>query len=220
MISVILPIKDEPLIAELVESIRSVLKRFVYEIIVVDAGKPPVNVKCVVISQKTKGLGNAILEGVAASHGEEVVVMDADFSHDPKDIPILLKKLGDGYSMIIGSRYCSGGRTDDSGYRYGVFSNSLISKFYCFCARLILNVSVKDPMSGFAAVRRDVYRSLSLHPRGYKIHLETMYKAKKNGFKIAEVPIIFHPRRAGISKTNIKEALQTFLFIIELRLGR
>lgn len=219
MISVILPTRNEPLINELIEEIHSVLKEK-HEIIVIDLSDNPPKIKnAKLYRQKTKGLGNAVLEGVEKATGKEIVVMDADFSHDPNDIPRVLKQLRSGYDFVIGSRYCAGARTEDNERRYGIFPNAFISKIYCGLASSLLHLDIKDPMNGFAAGRKEVYDAIELNPRGYKIHMETAFKAKLKGFRISEAPTTFHKRKAGRSNTGISEAWRTLRFIFELRLG-
>jgi dolichol-phosphate mannosyltransferase len=85
-------------------------------------------------------------------------------------------------------------------------------------ASLILGLKIKDNMSGFAAVKREVYEKVRLNPIGFKINTELLFKAKKFGFKITEVPIIFEERKFGKSKGTIKEGLKTLKFVFELRL--
>jgi dolichol-phosphate mannosyltransferase len=84
---------------------------------------------------------------------------------------------------------------------------------------LVLGLKIKDNMSGFAAVRREVYEKVKLNPIGFKINTELLYKAKKFGFKATEVPIIFEERKFGKSKGTLKEGLRTLRFILELKFG-
>jgi dolichol-phosphate mannosyltransferase len=210
-ISVILPTRNEPLINELVDEIHTVLKNKKHEIIIIDKSDTPPKIKnAKLFLQESKGLGNAVLEGIQKSKGDLIVVMDSDFAHDPKDIPRLLEKIKD-YDIVIGSRYAKGAESHDS------FIRKTVSRFYCLLSNIILGLEFKDTMNGFAVVKRKVYDSIQLNPLGYKIHTETFYKAKQKGFKICEVPIIFHKRRAGKSNTNIKEAIRTLIFIFQLR---
>jgi len=220
VISIILPTRNEPMINELVVEINTVLKKEKHEIIVIDlSDKPPKVANARLFRQKSKGLGNAVLEGVEMSSGDEIVVMDADFSHDPKDIPKILKVLRDENDFVIGSRYCRGGKTEDVGRRYGIIPNSFSSKIYCSLASILLRLNLKDPMNGFAAARREVYDNISLNPRGYKIHMETAFKARRKGFSVSEAPTTFHKRKAGESNTGMGEAFRTLRFIFELRFG-
>ncbi len=212
-ISIVIPTKDEPYISKLVKRIHSELYSINHEIIIVDKSKVLPKVRgAKVIKQKTNGLGNAILEGLKIAKGDLIITMDGDGSHRPEDLIKLIEKAKD-YDIVIGSKYVKGGKTKDKLYRI------FISKAYCFLASLILGLKIKDNMSGFAAVRREVYEKVRLNPRGFKINTELLFKSKKFGFKAAEVPIIFEQRKSGKSKGTIKEGLRSFRFILELRLG-
>lgn len=220
MISIILPTRNEPLINELIREVHSILRGEKHEVVVIDLSDTPPKIKGArLFRQQSRGLGNAVLEGVEKAKGEEIVVMDADFSHDPKDIPAVLAELRRGNDFVIGSRYCAGGKTEDNERRYGIFPNAFISKMYCGLASFLLRLNLKDPMNGFAAGKREVYEAVTLNPRGYKIHMETAFKAKRKGFRVSEAPTTFHKRKAGKSNTGMDEAWRTLRFIFELRLG-
>lgn len=211
-VSIIIPTKEEPYIQELVRRINKTLSGVDFEVIVVDKSKITPKVKgAKVIKQKTDGLGNAVLEGLEMAKGDVIVTMDGDGSHRPDDLPKLIEKSKE-YDIVIGSKYVKGGETKDKLYRI------LISRIYCFLASIILGLKVKDNMSGFAAIKRDVYKKIKLNPRGFKINTEILYKAKKFGFKVTEVPIVFEQRKLGKSKGTLKEGFRTLRFILELKL--
>ncbi len=212
-ISVLIPTKNEPLINEFIEEVHKTLKNFEHEIIVIDKSdvKPKIwNAKLII--QKSDGLGKAIIEGLVHASGDIIVTIDGDFSHDPKHIPELIEKIN-GYDIVIGSRFIPGGVTEDKRHRV------YISKIFRVLTSSILNIDIKDSMSGFAAIKKDVYNRLQLNPLGYKINMEILYKGKKAGLKATEVPIIFHKRKAGKSKARIKEGFRTLVFIFKLKLG-
>jgi len=210
--SVIIPTKNEPLINELISEIHNVLKNINHEIIVVDKSDkvPEINGAKLII-QKSDGLGNAIMEGIRNSKGDIIITMDGDFSHDPKDIKNLLLGIDKGYDIVIGSKYIKGGKTEDP------FIRVMISTIANFFARKFLGIKVKDPMSGFSAVKRKVYENVKLNPLGYKIMMELIYKAQKLGYKVGEAPITFHQRKAGKSKFNIKEVIRFLKLLFRLR---
>ena len=95
----------------------------------------------------------------------------------------------------------------------------MLSRIYCRIASVMLGIWMDDPLNGFALINREVYNNVKLNPLGYKVHMETIYKAKKLGYKIIEVPSTFSKRRAGKSNTDWKEGLRTLAFVIQLRLG-
>ena len=82
-----------------------------------------------------------------------------------------------------------------------------------------LGLKVKDNMSGFAAIKREVYDNLKINPLGFKINLEIMYKAKKKGYKICEVPIVFEKRKVGKPTSSPSEAFSIIRYVFELKLG-
>lgn len=212
-INVIIPVKDEPLLQQLVDDVNQILKATPHEVIVVDKSRTAVRIKdAEVVRQRSDGLGKAVLEALPHCRGDIVVIMDGDYSHDPKELPKLIEST-QRFDIILGSRFVAGGRNLD------VSSRSFISKAYRFLARAILGLSIMDPMSGFCAADRRLFDAVTLNPVGYKINLELIYKASQKGYTVAEVPITFYARRAGRSKAGVMEGVRTLLFMIALRLG-
>ncbi len=216
MISILIPTKEEPNLSNLIREIRKELRSIRHEIIVIDKSKVSPKLKNArVLIQQSDGLGNAILEGLKHSRGDVIVTMDGDGSHRPRDINKLLNKT-DENDIVIGSRFVKGGITRDNTHR------RIVSSFFRKFASLILGLKVEDSMSGFSAIRREVYDNLELKPLGYKINMEIMFKAKKN-YNICEVPITFLSRKHGRSKaasvSGIKEAFRILRYVFELRLG-
>ena len=149
-----------------------------------------------IINRRIKnGLIPAILEGVKASKGDYVLIMDADFSHPPEMIPkIIEKSLGNSNSIVIASRYTKNGSI--VGWP---FKRRLISKAAAVIAKFGLNVNnVTDPMSGFFAVPRPIIENLKIDTKGYKILLEILVKSKD--IQIFEIPYTFMDRKSGKSK--------------------
>ncbi len=144
-----------------------------------------------------RGLSSAVLRGFRESKGDVLVCMDADLSHPPEAIPKLIECLEDGQTeFVLGSRYVEGASTDEG---WGVL-RWLNSKVATLLARPF--VRVNDPMSGFFAMRRDVFeRADELSPIGYKIGLELMVKC--GCANIREVPIHFSDRKHGQSKLTL-----------------
>ncbi len=160
-----------------------------------------------IVRKKERGLATAVLEGFDRAKGSIFVVMDADRSHPPDAIPLFLMEIQRGADFVIGSRYITGGGTDDQWTLY----RFLNSKFASVLARPL--VSVSDPMSGFFALPRFLWeRCENLSPLGYKIALEIMVKCKPQNIK--EIPIQFRTRKLGKSKLTIK---QQFFYLYHLR---
>jgi len=153
-----------------------------------------------VVRTKDKGLSAAVVDGLRLAQNDILIVMDADLSHPPEKIPEMIRKIGEGYDFVIGSRYVKGASTDIG---WGFF-RWLNSKVATMLARPF--TSVKDPMSGFFSLPRAVFNNAdTLNPIGYKIGLELIVKCHcKN---IWEVPIHFADRKFGKSKLSLKEQL-------------
>jgi dolichol-phosphate mannosyltransferase len=172
-----------------------------------------------------QGLGAAYLaafkQALASDSGwKRIVQMDADFSHDPKDIPRLLRALDEGAGLAIGSRYTSGGGTENWG-----LGRRLISRGGGLYAQAILGVGIRDLTSGFKAWRAETLAGIDLpavSAKGYGFQIEMTYRALRAGFGVVEVPIKFVDRRVGQSKmsgTIFFEAL-TLVWSLRARIGR
>jgi dolichol-phosphate mannosyltransferase len=148
-----------------------------------------------------RGLGSAVIRGFSAANGETLICIDADLSHPPEAIVKILDCLGQpDVDFVLGSRYVSGGSTDE---RWGLL-RWINSKIAIALARPF--TSVKDPMSGFFGVSKAVYeKAAPLEPLGYKIALELIVKC--NCSVIREIPIHFAQRQFGASKLCLTERL-------------
>jgi len=151
-----------------------------------------------IVRTADRGLSASVLEGLRRTTGELIVVMDADLSHPPEAIPRMLEELARGSDFVVGSRYVEGGVTHDD---WGVF-RWLNSRAATLLARPF--TSIKDPMSGFFALRRSTLAGAdALNPVGYKIGLELLVKCRCR--HVAEVPIAFADRLHGESKLTLRE---------------
>ena len=209
----IVPIKDEPSVGELIRGIHESLDGIEHEVVVVDKSVVPAIVEgALVVRQKSDGQGRAILEGVECASGDIIVSMNGDLSHDPSDLRPILAMMSD-YDIVVGSRFAPGGTSHDTVFR------KFVSHVFRLMAKSLLKLRLHDPLSGFWAMRREAFLALSLDPIGYKILVEILYKAMSKGFKITEVPITFGRRRAGKSKAGAREAARTLALILKLRLS-
>ena len=149
-----------------------------------------------------EGLGPAYLAGFehALGAGAELLVqMDADFSHDPADLPRLLEAAREA-DLVLGSRYVAGGGVTDWGPM-----RRLISRGGSAYARLVLSVRIRDLTGGFKCFRREVLEAIdfdAVTARGYAFQIEITYRAIRGGFRVAEIPIVFRDRRVGNSKMS------------------
>jgi dolichol-phosphate mannosyltransferase len=166
-----------------------------------------------------EGLGRAYVAGfhrALAGGAERVMEMDADFSHDPADIPRLVREARAGADLVLGSRYISGGGVENWGA-----VRRMVSRGGCLYARLLLRVPVRDLTGGFKCFDRRVLEAIGIeqmHADGYGFQIELTYRALKAGFHVREVPIVFHERRAGASKMSARIAAEAVWKVPALKL--
>ena len=167
-----------------------------------------------------QGLGTAYITGFkwALEHKYEYVFeMDADFSHDPKDLPRLYNACHeDGYDVAIGSRYVSGVNVVN-----WPIGRVLMSYFASKYVRFITGFKVHDTTAGFKCYKRRVLETIPLDEirfKGYGFQIEMKYTAYKIGFQIKEVPVIFVNRQEGVSKMSGGIFGEAFFGVMRLRL--
>jgi dolichol-phosphate mannosyltransferase len=212
----------------IVERIKSVLKDN-YIIIVVDDSSPdgtgaladelarkhPITV----VHRKVRGRASASLDGyrVAFEKNADIVIeMDADLSHDPKYLPEFVKKIKD-YDIVSGSRYLEGGgEANRSAFR------RYLSKFANDFARLLLQIPGTDVTGGYRCYRVETLRGIDpdmIISTGYSIGIEILYRARKNGCTVGEIPIFFENRAMGESKLKMRTIIMYLIVVVRLRLG-
>jgi dolichol-phosphate mannosyltransferase len=167
-----------------------------------------------------EGLGPAYVAGfehaLAAGAGL-LIQMDADFSHDPADIPRLLGA-AEAADLVIGSRYVDGGGVADWGPLRRV-----ISRGGSAYARGVLGLGVRDLTGGFKVIRRAVLEAIdlpSIASLGYAFQVEVTYRAAHAGFRVVEVPITFRDRRVGQSKMTGGIVVEAALGVPRMRVRR
>jgi dolichol-phosphate mannosyltransferase len=167
---------------------------------------------------RKQGLGPAYVAGFrrALDAGAALIAqMDADFSHDPADLPRLLDASRNA-DLVLGSRYVGGGGVEEWGPL-----RRLISRGGCAYARAILGVDVHDLTGGFKVFRRQVLEAIdlpSISAFGYAFQVETTYRAIRAGFRVIEVPIVFRDRRVGESKMTRRIVLEAAWRVPAMRL--
>jgi len=168
--------------------------------------------------EKKMGLGTAYVAGfnyMLANGYNNAVQMDADFSHDPKDIRRFIERLKDA-DLIIGSRYITGVNVINWPMR-----RLLLSYFANIYSRVITGLPVHDCTGGFKCFKREVLASIDLSrikSNGYSFQIEMNFKAWKNGYKIEEVPIVFTDRVQGTSKKKKKIVHEAIFMVWKLRI--
>ena len=166
-----------------------------------------------------QGLGTAYIEGFKWSigHGYDYIFeMDADFSHNPEDVPRLYEACEkDGADVAIGSRYCNG----ISVINWPI-GRVIMSYFASVFVRKVLDMKIYDSTAGFKCYKRKVLETIDLdniRMKGYGFQIEMKYSAYKLGFKIKEVPIIFVDRKEGSSKMSSSIFGEAFWGVIGMR---
>jgi dolichol-phosphate mannosyltransferase len=168
---------------------------------------------------RKEGLGPAYIAGFrAALEGGAglVIEMDSDFSHDPVHLPRLLEA-AESADLVIGSRYVAGGGVGDWGP-----ARRAISRGGSVYARAVLGIDVHDATAGFKCFRREVLEAIDLdavQSRGYAFQVELTYRAIQRGFRVVEVPIVFHDRRVGSSKMSRAIVAEAIWRVPMLRFG-
>lgn len=202
-----------------------------YDILIIDDGSPDGTAAIVkrlqqefperlhMIERPGKlGLGTAYITGFKWSIDkgyDYTFEMDADFSHNPEDLPRLYQACKDGADLAIGSRYCDG--ISVINWPIGRIIMSYYASVY---VRTILGMKVYDCTAGFKCYSNKVLRAINLDKvemKGYGFQIEMKYTTYKLGFKITEVPIIFVNRKAGTSKMSGGIFGEAFWGVIKLR---
>lgn len=202
-----------------------------FEVLIIDDGSPDGTAHIVKalqqefpdklhLEQRTGklGLGTAYIHGFkyAIAKGYNFIFeMDADFSHNPKDLERLYQACKTEADVAVGSRYVKGGALEN-----WPTNRILLSKGASFYTRVITSMPVKDPTAGFVCYKREVLETINLDGItfvGYAFQIEMKFAAWKLGFKITEVPITFIDRELGASKMNKGIIKEGVLGVLQLR---
>lgn len=212
-LSVVLPTYNESgNIGRLIAAVRDAAQAMSeIEILVVDDDSPDGTAEVaaaegadvrVIVRKDARGLATAVRRGVEEARGEVVVVMDTDFNHQPEMIPQMVDFLRY-YDLVTGSRFTVGGGMEERG-RYRL---SFLFNFFC---RLLLGTKLQDHLSGFFAARRATLLALDLDDvfAGYGDYfIRLLVESLSRGWTVLEVPVFYHARSAGESKTKFLRTL-------------
>ncbi len=171
---------------------------------------------------KKNGLGAAYVKGMHYATRDmkafAVMEFDADFQHDPADIPKLIKAMDDGADYVIGSRYVPGGAIPEE---WGIH-RKIISRFGgLFAQIMMLRFDIHDMTSGYKLTKTSFLEKVDLdhlYSKYYAYKLHILHDVLKLGAKVTEVPIIFYERKEGSSKITRKDLFDSFWVVIRLRL--
>ena len=166
------------------------------------------------------GLASAYIDAFKKAIAERydfVLSMDADFSHKPEYIPVLLKEIQT-HDLVIASRNIKGG-----GVENWSLLRKIISKGGSLYSRIILGIPIKDFTGGFNMYKRQVLEKIKLDTiksEGYSFQIEMKYRSVKNGFSFIEFPIIFPNRRLGKAKMSTKIVLEAFVRVWQIKFSK
>lgn len=217
-ISFVIPtLNEEKNLGELIKKIRYEMKKrgLKHEIIVIDGHSTDRTVEIAKKFDSTvlldeNGKGSALRKGFQAAKGDIVVSIDADLSHEPKEIGLLLEAIEGGYDICMGSRFILGGGTKDMEI-YRKFGN----KFFVFMVNSLYGAHYSDMCYGYRAIRKSALKKIELSTDGFGIETEISIEAAKKGLKIIEVPSFEKKRKDGIGKLKtMSDGLEILKIII------
>lgn len=221
-------------IEKIIRAVFALEKKF--NILVIDDGSPDGTAKIVhrlidtefnnrlfILERSGKlGLGTAYITGfkwALQNNYDYIFEMDADFSHDPADLPRLYSACHDeGYDVAIGSRYVSGVNVVN-----WPIGRVLMSYYASAYVRTVLGIGLRDTTAGFVCYRRKVLETIDLEHirfKGYAFQIEMKYSALRLGFKIKEVPVVFVNRELGTSKMSGGIFSEALFGVMRLRMGK
>ena len=200
-VSVVIPtLNEEGNIAQVIKGVKENLDGESYEIVVVDGNSSDGTAEIArshgarVITD-SGGKGSALIKGLRAARGDILISMDADLSHRPGELKLLVDGIEIGYDVCMGSRFIYGGGTDDM-----PLIRKVGNKFFVFLVNLLFHSRFSDLCYGYRSLRRSVLPKLRLEEQGFGIETEINIKAVKAGLRIIEVPSTEKKRVAGEAK--------------------
>ncbi|MBU7014154.1 MAG: polyprenol monophosphomannose synthase [Theionarchaea archaeon] len=219
-------------VAPLLEQIRAIstsLGDYRIDILVADDSSPDGTADIVrslaqglttvhLLSGPKEGMGAAYIRAISVVvHSCDIIItMDADLSHPPSMIPLFLDKVGEGYDVVIGSRYVEGGGTVD-----WPLTRQLTSFFANNMARVVAGLySVHDCTSSYRAIRTSLLKKISLESlstKGYAFAIASLWEYIQRDANICEIPFVFHNRTKGTTKLRLSDISEYFVNCFRLR---
>ena len=204
-LSIIIPtLNEEENIGRMIDEVKIEIKNYSNEIIVVDGGSSgPSTDKTVPIAKKhgakiifdNVGKGSALIKGFGAAKGKIIISMDADLSHRPKELKLLISGIETGYDICVGSRFMSGGGSADMP-PFRIFGN----KMFVFLVNLFYGSSYTDMCYGYRSFSRNALKKIRLSEKGFGIETEINIAAQKARLNVLEVPSFEKKRQGGEGK--------------------
>jgi glycosyltransferase involved in cell wall biosynthesis len=221
LVSVIIPVfNEEVTIGDVVTRTKTTLEKLgvTYEVLVVDDGSYDRSAeiaqeqKANVLRECHKGKGFALRCGFRHSQGDLVVTLDADGSHKPEEIPLVLGSLMDNRNdFVVGSRFAN---SEDNITKIPKI-NRAGNKLFNTMTGYLTGLKITDSQSGFRAIRSSLIKRMKLGSHGYEVESEMLVKALRMGARVAEIPISFDQRTVGSSKLDpIRDGIKIMYAII------
>ena len=207
-VSVVIPVFNEELtIGDIVTRTRSTLEqlKLSHEVLVVDDGSVDRSAEISqaseahVLREPHQGKGHALRLGFERAKGDVIVTLDADGSHQPEEIPLVLRYIMENkVDFAIGSRFFN---TDVKNAKIPKV-NRIGNRMFSNLMQFLTGMKITDSQSGFRAIRSSVVKKMRLNSRGYEVESEMLVKALKMGARVTEIPISFEQRTVGKSKLD------------------
>jgi dolichol-phosphate mannosyltransferase len=214
MITVIIPtLNEEDTVADVIDG----CKPYADEILVVDGRSKDCtfsraqacDVECII--DDGKGKGAALRQAAKSANGDIIVFIDADGSHDPRDIPAVIRPIQNGIADHVTASRLLGGSSELHG-GFDEFFRLAGSSFITACINWRYNVRLSDSQNGFRAIKKRVFLALNLQSNSTTIEQEMIFKTLANGYRIVEIPSHEYCRKGGVSKVSPARLWHKYLF--------
>ncbi len=220
-VSVVIPVfNEERTIGDIIARTKSIMEqaKLPYEVLVVDDGSLDKSAEisqaseAQVLRKAHQGKGHALRLGFEQAKGNVIVTLDSDGSHNPEEIPLVLRDIIDNkVDFVIGSRFLNTGVNSPKIPNVNRIGNRIFNNLI----RLFTGVKISDSQSGFRAIRSSVIKKMRLNSRGYEVESEMLVKALKIGARVTEIPVSFEQRTVGRSRLDpLKDGTKILYSII------
>ena len=221
-LSIVLPTYDErDNLAELIPNVEAAFRGTPIEIIVVDDNSTDGTAELLagfttrfdnlrtIVRPALLGIGSALREGYNAARGEYILSSDSDQSFTVDDMVRLYRKIQEGYDLVTGFRHGAGALYESRAW--ATRAKHLVSKLGNLVVRTVSRIPVRDFSANFRVIRRDRWVQLDTRENTNALLVEMIVKARRKGFRMAEIPVSFYERKFGRSKLNLWREAPKFL---------